>query len=116
MPPHLMISELYSMKNKREQTRIKTFDHIIEKCHSKIKLVASQGGMNVFFEIPYIIIGFPLYNITECVEYIVDALRKNGMLVQVLPHPNTNTIYISWKPADVKVKKQLPYSRFNPGF
>lgn len=109
-----MISELYSMKNKKEETKIKTYDNIIERCHSKIKLVASQGGMNVFFEVPYIVIGFPLYKIEDCVEYIVNALRTNGLLVQVLPHPNSNTIYISWKPADVKVKKQLQYTKFNP--
>lgn len=118
-----MLSELYSMKNKRQETKLKTFDHIIEKCHAKIKMVATQGGMNVFFEVPYIVIGFPLYKIEECVEYIVDALRKNGLMVQVLPHPNANTVYISWKPADIKPQNHLQYTpslqgmpskKFNP--
>lgn len=114
MPPQLLLSELYSMKNKKDQTKTRTFDVIIDKCHNKIKLIASQGGMNLFFEIPYVMIGYPLYNIKECVDYVVEALRKNGLFVQVLSHPNDNTIYISWKPTDVKVKKQLCCSKFNP--
>lgn len=99
------------MKNKKEKIRTNTFNTILEKCHAKIKTIASQGGMNIFYEIPYIMIGYPLYNINECIEYIVDALRKNGLLVQILSHPNNNTIYISWKPPDVQVKKQLTSSK-----
>ncbi len=114
MPPQISISELYSMKNKKEQTKTNTFNVIIEKCHSKIKHIASQGGMNIFFEIPYIMLGYPLYNINECIDYVVEALRNNGLLVQILPQPNNNTLYISWKPTDVSVKKQLTSSKYHP--
>jgi hypothetical protein len=112
MNPSISIADLYSMKNKKQQIRINTFNIILEKCHNKIKTIASQGGMNVFFEIPYFLLGYPLYNVFECCDYTVDALRKNGLMVQILPHPNNNTIYISWKPTDVKVQKSLPSGRF----
>ena len=78
MPPQISISELYSMKNKKDKIKTNTFNIIIEKCHTKIKTIASQGGMNIFFEIPYVMLGYPLYDINECVNYIVDALRNNG--------------------------------------
>ena len=107
MPLQLSIAELYDMKNKKDKIKLNTFNIILEKCHLKIKHIASQGGMNVFYEIPFVMIGYPLYNINECVEYIVENLRKNGLLVQILPHPNSNTIYISWKPTDINMKKQL---------
>lgn len=100
------------MKNKRDTKKNQIFILIIEKCHTKIRKVAEQGGMNVFYEIPPILLGYPLYNINECIEYVVDALRKNGLLVQILPHPNNFTIYISWKPTDIKEKKQLTTSKF----
>lgn len=111
MTPTISIAELYSMKNKKEKIKTMTFDIILEKCHSKIKSIASQGGMNIFFEIPYLMIGYPLYNINDCVNYIVDELRKNGLMVQILPKPNENTIYISWQPKDVNLKKQLTSSK-----
>ncbi len=99
--PQISIADLYSMKNKKDKIKTNTFNVIIEKCHSKIKHIAQQGGMEVFYEIPYVLIGYPLYNITECLDYVVDSLRKNGLLVQILPHPNDTTVYISWKPTDI---------------
>lgn len=111
MYPQISISELYQLKNKRDKIKTNTFNVILEKCHLKIKNIAEHGGMNIFYEIPYVLLGYPLYNINECIEYIVDALRKNGMLVQILPKPNNNTLYISWKPSDVSMKKQLQSSK-----
>lgn len=110
--PQISISELYSMKNKKDKIKFNTFDVILGKCHAKIKNIAGQGGMNIFFEVPFVLLGYPLYDINECIDYIVDALRKNGLLVQILPHPNHNTIYISWKPTDIHMKKQLTSSKF----
>jgi hypothetical protein len=109
--PQISLAELYDMKKSKEKIKIDTFNEILAKCHKKIKTTASQGGMTMFFEIPFIILGYPLYDIYECVEYITDALRNNGLLVQILPHPNNNTIYISWKPTDVEVRKQLMTSK-----
>jgi hypothetical protein len=111
MPPKISLAELYSMKDKKIKMRYKTFDKIIEKCHEKIKNTALLGGMNIFFEVPFIVIGSPLYKIDECITYVVDALRNNGLFVQILSKPNDNIIYVSWNPSDVVYKKQLPYSK-----
>lgn len=108
--PQISISELYSMKTKKDKVKYDTFNVVLGKCHSKIKHIAAQGGLNIFFEIPYILLGYPLYQMYECQEYVVEALRKNGLLVQILPQPTPNTIYISWKPTDVTVRKQLTSS------
>jgi len=72
--------------------------------------VAAYGGMNTFFEIPGMIIGYPLFNIKECLMYMVEALRKNGFLVQLLPPPHVAVMYVSWDPNDVRppVKKAPP--------
>jgi hypothetical protein len=113
MPPRISLTELYSMKDKKEQIKHGTFDKIIETCHSKIRKTALIGGMNIFFEVPYIVLGAPLYKIEDCVNYVLNALRNNGLYVQILPPPNTNMLYVSWNPSDVTYKKQLGYT--NPG-
>ena len=111
MPPRILLSELYTLKEKKEHAKYKTFDGIIEICHKKIKHTATIGGMNIFYEIPYYMFGKPLYKITECIEYIVNALRKNGLYVQILPDPNNNIIYISWNPSEVSLNvKSLGYT------
>ena len=67
-----------------------------------------MGGMNTFFEVPGVVVGLPLYNLSQCVAYIVEALRKVGLLVQILPPPHVAVIYISWEPKDVRLAPARP--------
>ena len=116
MPPQINLQELYNVQKKKKENRIVCFDHIIEMCHRRIRNVASYAGQNTFYEIPGIVIGYPLYRLSECVDYVVNALRNNGFLVQILPHPHVGVIYISWDPQELKPKKALPSlcSPFSP--
>ena len=108
MPPQINLQELYGMQKKKTKNREMCFDHIVELCHRRIRMVASYNGQNTFYEIPGVVVGYPLYKMHECVEYIVSALRKNGFLVQILPHPHVGVIYISWDPRELKPQKALP--------
>lgn len=107
MAPQISLNALYEMKNKKDKIKNNTFDEIIEKCHKKIKKTATSGGQCIFFEIPYVLIGKPLYKIEDSINYIYNALNKNGLYVKVLNHPNINILYISWAPVDVSKKKLL---------
>ena len=89
------------------KNRSKCFDYIIELCHRRIRNVASYSGQNTFYEIPGLIIGYPLYNLQECITYVVDALRKNGFLIQILPPPNVGVMYISWDPRELHAQKSI---------
>lgn len=102
MPQFIKLQELYGLKQKKDNIRKVTYDKIIELCQRRIRNVASHGGQNTFYEVQAILIGYPLYNIYECTEYVVDFLRKNGFMVQVLPPPHVCVIYISWEPNDLK--------------
>lgn len=106
MPPKISIHELYSLKKQKDSIKNQSFDKILEMCHNKIRKIATAGGMNTFFEVPYMVIGLPLYNITACINYVVECLKNNGLLVQILPYPNDNILYISWNPFDVSIKNK----------
>jgi len=107
MPPQISLNTLYEIKNNKDKIKYKTFDEIISKCHDKIKHSAKQGVQSIFFEIPYIVIGKPLYNIEDSKKYIYNALIKNGLFVSVLKQPNDNIFYISWAPNDINNRKLL---------
>jgi len=107
MPPQISLYELYNIKKSKDKIKHISFDKILEKCHTKIKNIANAGGMNIFFEVPYFVLGLPLYDINECIEYVTKSLRKNGFLIQILAHPNNNYIFISWSPNDINNKKLL---------
>lgn len=102
MPPFIKLQELYVLKQKKDNIKKASYDRIIELCQRRIRNIASHGGQNTFYEIQSILIGYPLYNINDCRDYIVDFFRKNGFLVQILPPPHVCVIYISWDPADLK--------------
>jgi hypothetical protein len=108
MPPQINLNELYQLKKKKDSCKIKSFDHILELCHKRIRNIAGYGGLNTFYEIPGMLLGFPLYNIHECMDYLVEKLRKNGFLIQILPPPHICVIYISWDPNELKPKKNAP--------
>lgn len=107
MPPRISIKELHTLKTKKDTIKFKTFDIIIEKCHSKIKKVANVGSTNIFFEVPFFLLGYPLYDVNDCILYIISSLKENGLFVQRLSNPNNNILYISWNISDISKRKQL---------
>ena len=111
MPPQINLNDLYSIQKKKSQNRTKCFDKILELCHNRIKMVASHTGQNTFFEIPGFMMGFPLYNLQEAIEYVINALRTNGFLVQILPEPHIGVLYISWDPEELRPPKPMKLIR-----
>jgi hypothetical protein len=115
MPPQISLNELYQLKKKKDNIKNVCFDKIIELCHRRIRNISSHGGMNTFYEIPGMMIGYPLYNIYECTDYIMKSLRKNGLLVQLLPPPQVSVLYISWDPDEIKPKRTQQQALPAPG-
>jgi hypothetical protein len=97
------------MRKQKETNKTYCFDHVLEKCHKRIRNVASYGAMNSFYEIPSMIVGLPLYDINQCTQYVIEQLRKVGFLVQLLPPPHMYVLYVSWDPEEIKpLKKSIP--------
>lgn len=104
MPPQLNINDLYKLQQQKKDKRKISFDRVLELVHARIRNVSGYGGLNTFYEVPGMMLGYPLYNIEECTVYVVKALRKNGFLVQLLPPPHVCVLYVSWDPNDVNPK------------
>jgi hypothetical protein len=108
--PTISLQELYRMKKQKEANKKICYDKVLERCHARIRNAAQYGGMNTFYEIPAMIVGLPLFSIQLCTEYVMQKLRENGFLVQLLPPPSVYVIYISWDPQELKQtsSSQLP--------
>jgi len=111
MKPQISLNELYQMRQKKDKGKKAVFDKVLELCHRRIRNIGSFGGMNSFYEIPGMVVGFPLFNIYDCTTYVVEQLRASGFMVQLLPPPHICVVYVSWDPSDIKAKhlqKALP--------
>lgn len=105
----ITIHELYKIHKEKDKKQIEVFRNITSLINKKIKRIAEAGGFNIFYDIPPMIVGLPLYNIEECISYIATIYRKAGFLVQRLPQPNNTVLYISWKVDDVSTKYKKLY-------
>lgn len=90
------LDELYEKKKQHDLNTISTYNRILNRIHSKIKVVSRQNFTNqsCWFVVPEIIIGVPRYDHSACTAYIIDKLRDNGFIIRYT-HPNL--LFISWK-------------------
>ena len=77
----------------KEDPKKDVYKLILEDCYRKIKAKHKQNIKFFTFVIPFIRLGFPLYNMNEALKYIFKKLKKGGFQVQVA---SENSLYISW--------------------
>ena len=89
------ITELHRKTRQLKERKINIYDHVLQKCHHRIKLISKLTPLNqwCFYIIPKVLFGIPLYNLAECVEYLVKMLSENGFDV-AYTHPNL--LLITW--------------------
>jgi hypothetical protein len=105
----ISLFDLYEIKRTREIKNVNVFNHILDICYKKIKQTAEFGKMSLYYKVPPIIIGYPLYDLDECINYIADNLKKSGLCVMNISQSNKSYLYISWKIDEIsnKAKNKL---------
>jgi hypothetical protein len=95
MNPHLNIDELYETKKKNDLNRLEIYNKLLLKVHTRIKTASRQRNSENFchFVMPEILVGYPNYNISDCVVFIIDRLQTDGFVSRYV-HPNL--LLISW--------------------
>ena len=102
----LSINELYSIKKNIDKNHIRTYNKVVELCNKKIKRIAEHNGYSTFYTVPNYIIGFPLFNVEECIKHLMALYKKSNYVVNRLPEENKNILYISWDPSELSIKKK----------
>lgn len=100
----ISLHDLYEIKKKKEIKNTNVFNYILEICYKKIKHVAEHNGMCVYYKVPHIVIGFPIYDYNNCMEYLIRQLQTSGLYANQLASPNNEYLYISWKITDISPK------------
>lgn len=87
---------LHDLRQTTDTIKVKRamiFDRVLEMCHGKIKRSASAHRSECIYTIPEYVVGLPLYNRNDCMEYVADALRTNGFRIE---QRGAVTIRVSW--------------------
>ena len=93
--PRINIDELYESKKKNNLTRLDIYNKLLIKVHNRIKTASRIKNNENFctFLMPEVLIGYPNYNLEECLLFIIDKLQIDGFLTRYI-HPNL--LMISW--------------------
>lgn len=98
----LSVKDIIKVMNKKTERRKECFDKILDMCQKKIKKSVQLNMVQCFFEVPEFVLGFPLYNINECIVHVLTKLQDNGFVVRYL---FPRIIFISWESEAVKENK-----------
>ena len=90
------IDDLFERKQVRDLKQLSIFNKILARCQKRIQLTGrnKRNEQHIWFQIPEYIFGEPVYDVGDCIAYIVMKLENNGFHVRYL-HPNT--IFVDWK-------------------
>ena len=92
----LNIDHLYKQKKLTHDHKIKIYQRVLARVHSKIKTTSRMRGSEkfTFFLLPEFILGVPRYDMAECTSFVMEKLIDNGFMIKYT-HPNL--LFISWQ-------------------
>jgi hypothetical protein len=111
LPPVLNPSSLYSQEAKRDATRIKIYNSVLQQIYNKIKAVSRIPGneKSLWYIVPEFIPGTPRFELGDCILYLVWNLRNVGYTVEYTP---PTLMFISWTSHDAQYReKQSPWAQ-----
>ena len=89
------LDELYDKKREYDESKLVTYNKILNRVHTKIKSTSRQSIHErcCWYIIPEIMIGITRYNVQECTSFLLSKLSDNGFKVKYT-HPNL--LFICW--------------------
>ena len=99
------VNEIHKNQKEREKKRVQIYDKILIRCLKKIKESSIKEDSYSFFEMPEYIPGMPLYNMTECLMYILNALKDKVFNSRYV---DPYLIFISWNIPNANYKMIEP--------
>ena len=97
------ITDLYQIRDTREKSKYEMFNIVLNKIIQNIKFTNSNTEKTfVIFEIPRVLIGYPMYNIKACIFFIMDKLTNNGYIIDFI---EPYYLYIDWGTSNKQQQK-----------
>jgi hypothetical protein len=88
------IHSLHKEKTQKENSKFKIFEIVLSKCIEKIVYTNRHTDKTfVIFEVPKILIGYPMYDMKSCILYLLNKLSESSYLVEFI---DPFYLYIDW--------------------
>lgn len=87
------LDELKQERNQLKDIEIEICEKVFLICIKQIKFVNSSGRTSCTFEVPILVPGYPLFNLSACGIYVTKKLKRKKLKATFV---NPKTILISW--------------------
>lgn len=87
------VGEVYNVQNESNKKRLAMYKNLSKSCFNKIAKSVRDGHPYCVYNVPAIQIGYPLYNMTQYITYLIKLLKLKSYMVKFIP---PNTLFISW--------------------
>lgn len=95
-PPRLDPKLLFDKRLRRDQSRLRAYNQLLEQIHQRIYTTSQLTGnaSYITYTVPPFIFGLPKLDLEDCIVYLVYMLRQSGYEVR---YTYPNLLFISWK-------------------
>jgi len=87
------LEDIYKKQKEKQKRRIRIYETILSKIYKKIKQCSMLEETYCLFPLPEYIPGQPLYNMTECVLFIIQSLNDQGFKSRYV---DPFIIFVTW--------------------
>lgn len=84
------VQRIMTVKQERKK---ESYMKVVSEVFGKIKKVALLSKSCCFFEVPDFMLGFPIYDLNECIQFVMTFLKERGFDVHYL---FPRILYITW--------------------
>lgn len=109
------IDELRNVQKTKHDSKKQVFDIVLEKCLKLVKFINKNSNeTSVWYNVPLLIPGQPIFNMEECMKYLKKELDNYGFKTKCV---KPNSIHISWdiineepkKPTEIDILEGLTF-------
>jgi hypothetical protein len=104
----LRAKDLWKQEDERKTAKMQAMRPVLSNLSSQLKTYAIQNPAAPYFvyDVPTFVVGYPLYDHREAVEYVRDALAEQGFQVWIAQNLS---LVISWfKPQNTQPRLRAP--------
>lgn len=88
------IDSLQKEKTIKQNSKLDIFNIVLNKCIEKIVYTNRHTDKTfVIFEVPKILIGYPMYDMRSCILFLINRLSQRGYLIEFI---DPFYLYIDW--------------------
>jgi hypothetical protein len=98
----LNILDLHRTINEKKERQTVCFENVLSRIHKKIQKSADEKKLRCVYEIPTFIFGLPLFDLNDCIEFVMSELKANGFIVT---YYFPNMLYVSWDFEEINKNK-----------